>query len=74
MEHASVPVASLQLVGPRWSEAELLNAGRLVEVSNPLRKMISGVDVSNRGRSGANADGPLAPLRAIPNAFELVNE
>ena len=38
VEHASVPVTSLQLVKPLWSEAELRNAGRLVEVSNPLRK------------------------------------
>jgi Asp-tRNA(Asn)/Glu-tRNA(Gln) amidotransferase A subunit family amidase len=29
--HQSVPVTSLQLVGPTRSEAELLNAGRLVE-------------------------------------------
>ena len=29
----TVPVTSLQLVGPRLSEAELLNAGRLVEAS-----------------------------------------
>ncbi len=27
----TVPVTSLQLVGPRLSEAELLNAGRLLE-------------------------------------------
>jgi Asp-tRNA(Asn)/Glu-tRNA(Gln) amidotransferase A subunit family amidase len=27
----SVPVTSLQLVGPRLSEAKLLNAGRIVE-------------------------------------------
>jgi amidase len=27
----TVPVTSLQLVGPRLSEAELLNAGRLIE-------------------------------------------
>jgi Asp-tRNA(Asn)/Glu-tRNA(Gln) amidotransferase A subunit family amidase len=27
----SLPATSLQLVGPRWSEAELLNAGRLIE-------------------------------------------
>lgn len=33
--HAQVPVTSLQLVGPRLSEAELLNAGRLIEASNP---------------------------------------
>jgi Asp-tRNA(Asn)/Glu-tRNA(Gln) amidotransferase A subunit family amidase len=34
VRHANVPVTSLQLVGPRWSEAELLNAGRLVEAGN----------------------------------------
>lgn len=38
VEHASVPVTSLQLVGPRLSEAQLLNAGRIVEASNPRRK------------------------------------
>jgi amidase len=31
----SVPVTSLQLVGPRLSEAELLNAGRLIEAGCP---------------------------------------
>jgi len=31
ISHQSVPVTSLQLVGPGHSEAELLNAGRLVE-------------------------------------------
>ena len=31
VRHANVPVTSLQLVGPRLSEAELLNAGRLIE-------------------------------------------
>ncbi len=35
VRHANVPVTSLQLVGPRLSEAELLNAGRLIEASNP---------------------------------------
>jgi Asp-tRNA(Asn)/Glu-tRNA(Gln) amidotransferase A subunit family amidase len=34
VRHADVPVTSLQLVGPRFSEAELLNAGRLIEESN----------------------------------------
>jgi amidase len=29
----AVPVTSLQLIGPRFSEAELLNAGRLIEAS-----------------------------------------
>ena len=38
VEHARVPVTSLQLVGPRLSEAKLLNAGRLVEASNPWSK------------------------------------
>jgi Asp-tRNA(Asn)/Glu-tRNA(Gln) amidotransferase A subunit family amidase len=36
VRHADVPVTSLQLVGPRLSEAELLNAGRLIEASNPV--------------------------------------
>jgi Asp-tRNA(Asn)/Glu-tRNA(Gln) amidotransferase A subunit family amidase len=36
VRHADVPVTSLQLVGPRLSEAELLNAGRLIEAGNPL--------------------------------------
>jgi amidase len=31
--HQSVPLTSLQLVGPRFSEADLLNAGRLVEAA-----------------------------------------
>ena len=31
VHHGSTPVTSLQLVGPRLSEAELLNAGRLIE-------------------------------------------
>ncbi|MDQ3200094.1 MAG: hypothetical protein M3Q46_13090 [Verrucomicrobiota bacterium] len=35
IENASVPVTSLQLVGRRNGEAQLLNAGRLVEASNP---------------------------------------
>jgi amidase len=35
VNHRTVPVTSLQLVGPRLSEAELLNAGRLVEASVP---------------------------------------
>ncbi|MEP7015140.1 MAG: amidase [Verrucomicrobiota bacterium] len=30
----TVPVTSLQLIGPRLSEAELLNAGRLIEAQN----------------------------------------
>jgi amidase len=31
VEGKTVPVTSLQLVGPRFSEAQLLNAGRLIE-------------------------------------------
>ncbi len=31
LRHADVPVTSLQLIGPRRSEAALLNAGRIVE-------------------------------------------
>lgn len=33
LQHGSVPVTSLQLIGPRLSEAPLLNAGRLVEAA-----------------------------------------
>jgi amidase len=33
VSHEHFPVTSLQLVGPRLSEAELLNAGRIVEAS-----------------------------------------
>lgn len=36
LRYSIVPVTSLQLVGPRRSEAELLNAGRLVE--NAVKK------------------------------------
>jgi amidase len=35
VSHEHFPVTSLQLVGPRLSEAQLLNAGRIVEASNP---------------------------------------
>ncbi|MEO5753178.1 MAG: amidase [Chthoniobacterales bacterium] len=38
IENASVPVTSLQLVGRRNGEAQLLNAGRLVEASNPWER------------------------------------
>ena len=31
----TVPVTSLQLVGPRMSEAALLNVGRLIEAERP---------------------------------------
>jgi amidase len=33
VQHEKVPVASLQLIGPRLSEAALLNAGRIVEAA-----------------------------------------
>ena len=33
MHGAMVPVASLQLIGPPQSEAELLNAGRIIEAA-----------------------------------------
>lgn len=33
LNHEHFPVTSLQLIGPRLSEAELLNAGRIVEAS-----------------------------------------
>ncbi len=40
LRHAGVPVTSLQLVGPRNSEAALLNAGRLVEVAVKKRPSV----------------------------------
>ena len=41
LRHASVPVTSLQLIGPGRSEAALLNAGRLVEaaVKRKIRRL-----------------------------------
>ncbi len=38
LEDSSVPVTSLQLVGPPRSEADLLNAGRLVELAVKIPK------------------------------------
>lgn len=38
LRHSGVKFTSLQLVGPPRSEAELLNAGRLVEASTPKQK------------------------------------
>jgi amidase len=37
----NVPVTSLQLVGPRMSEAELLNVGRLIEAEHPQLDQLS---------------------------------
>jgi Asp-tRNA(Asn)/Glu-tRNA(Gln) amidotransferase A subunit family amidase len=31
-----IPLSSVQLIGPKLSEAELLNAGRLIELKNPI--------------------------------------
>src|SRR6516225_644766 len=39
LRHESFPVTSLQLVGPKLSEAELLNAGRLVEAGVSSQKL-----------------------------------
>jgi Asp-tRNA(Asn)/Glu-tRNA(Gln) amidotransferase A subunit family amidase len=36
LDNNSLPATSLQLVGPRCSEAELLNAGRLIEAHRRL--------------------------------------
>jgi len=33
LSHEHFPMTSLQLIGPRLSEAELLNAGRMIEAS-----------------------------------------
>jgi Asp-tRNA(Asn)/Glu-tRNA(Gln) amidotransferase A subunit family amidase len=43
-----VPVTSLQLVGPRLSEAALLNAGRLVEAAQTPRRQQSAAVKSAR--------------------------
>ena len=45
-----VPVTSLQLVGPRLSEARLLNAGRLIEAEHPrLDREVNPHKTSGRG-------------------------
>ncbi len=38
LRHGGVPVTSLQFIGPRRGEPELLNAGRLVELAVPIKK------------------------------------
>ncbi|MBV9276590.1 MAG: amidase [Verrucomicrobia bacterium] len=48
------PVTSLQLVGPRLSEAELLNAGRLIELTaGPIHRSSRGTPVSAKATSGS---------------------
>ncbi len=47
----TVPVTSLQLVGPRLSEAALLNAGRLIEAERPqLEQQVRGRKILLRTR------------------------
>jgi amidase len=65
----TVPVTSLQLVGPRLSEAELLNAGRLIEASKtklsrqgstsggPGRRDAAGTSAAPRRRPAGSGDG-----------------
>ncbi len=45
LRHESFPVTSLQLVGPKFSEAELLNAGRLVEAGVEKSKPVGLVEL-----------------------------
>jgi Asp-tRNA(Asn)/Glu-tRNA(Gln) amidotransferase A subunit family amidase len=46
----NVPVTSLQLVGPRLSEAGLLNAGRLIEAEHPrLDREVNSREASAHG-------------------------
>jgi Asp-tRNA(Asn)/Glu-tRNA(Gln) amidotransferase A subunit family amidase len=46
----NVPVTSLQLVGPRLSEAGLLNAGRLIETEHPrLDREVNSREASAHG-------------------------
>ena len=45
----TIPVTSLQLVGPRLSEAGLLNAGRLIESDHPgLERKINAREVERQ--------------------------
>jgi amidase len=47
LKHRAVPVTSLQLVGPPLSEAQLLNAGRLIEAKRlPLDRRVMSVKSS----------------------------
>jgi Asp-tRNA(Asn)/Glu-tRNA(Gln) amidotransferase A subunit family amidase len=45
----TIPVTSLQLIGPRLSEAGLLNAGRLIELEHPeFERKISALEAKRR--------------------------
>jgi Asp-tRNA(Asn)/Glu-tRNA(Gln) amidotransferase A subunit family amidase len=45
----TIPVTSLQLIGPRLSEAGLLNAGRLIELEHPeFERKISALEARRR--------------------------
>src|SRR5262249_52896277 len=45
----AIPVTSLQLIGPRFREAGLLNAGRLIELAHPeLERKINADEVLPR--------------------------
>jgi len=49
VNNKTIPVTSLQLIGPRMSEAGLLNAGRLIELDRPeLERKIDDREVSAR--------------------------
>jgi Asp-tRNA(Asn)/Glu-tRNA(Gln) amidotransferase A subunit family amidase len=49
VNNKTIPVTSLQLIGPRLSEAGLLNAGRLIELGQPeLERKIDDREVSAR--------------------------
>jgi amidase len=56
LHDAEVPVTSLQLIGPRLSEAQLLNAGRLVEaaVKNELVETSRTIKSTRRSASSAS--------------------
>jgi amidase len=47
LQDGEVAVTSLQLIGPRLSEAQLLNAGRLVEAAVKNERKSAGQAVPN---------------------------
>ena len=59
LENADVAVTSLELIGPRLSEAQLLNAGRLVEaaVKNEEGRMSQAMKPAASHAPGAISSG-----------------
>ncbi len=67
IEGKAVAMTSLQFIGPRFSEAELLNAGRLVETSgNPI------LSVEDIPADGSKPGNGLNPLTGVLDTTRLV--